>query len=180
MKARSLWKYARYFAKRHPKVIEDEKAVEVIIRLEEDAAAAASSSSSQAAPVRRLTVRTIGDRPHVEEIDATETEVSSNSEDIRSVSNSELDTTLEMEPEPARLDTAVREREGIHAVDYANVAAIRNNSRHSTNESIDIAEAEIWEMYQGSIYGGSEFDGSIHEDNMDHSNRRTSRSDSMV
>jgi hypothetical protein len=31
----SLWKYARYFAKRHPKVIEDERAVEVVLRLEE-------------------------------------------------------------------------------------------------------------------------------------------------
>ncbi|ORY61747.1 nucleotide-diphospho-sugar transferase [Pseudomassariella vexata] len=31
----SLYKYARYFAKRHPKVIEDEKAVEVVMRLEE-------------------------------------------------------------------------------------------------------------------------------------------------
>lgn len=31
----SLYKYARYFAKRHPKVIEDEKAVGVVLRLEE-------------------------------------------------------------------------------------------------------------------------------------------------
>lgn len=32
----SLFKYAQYFAKRHPKVIEDEKAVEVVMRLEEE------------------------------------------------------------------------------------------------------------------------------------------------
>ncbi|RAH82465.1 hypothetical protein BO86DRAFT_429428 [Aspergillus japonicus CBS 114.51] len=31
----SLFKYARYFANRHPKVIEDDKAVEVVLRLEE-------------------------------------------------------------------------------------------------------------------------------------------------
>ncbi|EFX03805.1 glycosyl group 2 family protein [Grosmannia clavigera kw1407] len=31
----SLFKYARYFARRHPKVVEDEKAVEVVLRLEE-------------------------------------------------------------------------------------------------------------------------------------------------
>lgn len=31
----SIWKYARYFAKRHPKVVEDEKAVEIVLRLEE-------------------------------------------------------------------------------------------------------------------------------------------------
>jgi hypothetical protein len=32
----SIFKYARYFAKRHLKVVEDEKAVEVILRLEEE------------------------------------------------------------------------------------------------------------------------------------------------
>ncbi|KAL8669747.1 MAG: hypothetical protein Q9168_005675 [Polycauliona sp. 1 TL-2023] len=33
----SIYKYAKYFAKRHPKVIEDEKAVAVVLRLEEAA-----------------------------------------------------------------------------------------------------------------------------------------------
>ncbi|PSN68317.1 hypothetical protein BS50DRAFT_447926, partial [Corynespora cassiicola Philippines] len=33
----SLWQYAHYFAKRHPKVTEDEKAVELVVRLEENA-----------------------------------------------------------------------------------------------------------------------------------------------
>ncbi|KAL9103727.1 MAG: hypothetical protein Q9187_008976 [Circinaria calcarea] len=31
----SIYKYASYFAKRHPKVIEDEKAVEIVLRIEE-------------------------------------------------------------------------------------------------------------------------------------------------
>lgn len=30
----SLFKYAKYFAQRHPKVVEDERAVEVVVRLE--------------------------------------------------------------------------------------------------------------------------------------------------
>lgn len=30
----SLYKYARYFARRHPKVIEDDKAVEILLKLE--------------------------------------------------------------------------------------------------------------------------------------------------
>lgn len=51
----SLYKYARYFAKRHPKVIEDEKAVEVIVRLEETQAASGASGLG-----RSLTVRTVG------------------------------------------------------------------------------------------------------------------------
>lgn len=50
----SLFKYARYFAKRHPKVIEDEKAVEVIVRLEENAIAVGNGLG------RSLTVRTVG------------------------------------------------------------------------------------------------------------------------
>lgn len=33
----SLWQYAKYFAKRHPRIIEDEKAVGVVLRIEEDA-----------------------------------------------------------------------------------------------------------------------------------------------
>ncbi|KAH7125221.1 nucleotide-diphospho-sugar transferase [Dendryphion nanum] len=52
----SLYKYARYFARRHPKVTEDEKAVEVVLRLEEDAA---SRQSSPRTLGRSLTVRTI-------------------------------------------------------------------------------------------------------------------------
>lgn len=32
----SLYKYARYFAKRHPKVIEDQQAIEVVLSLEQD------------------------------------------------------------------------------------------------------------------------------------------------
>jgi hypothetical protein len=52
----SLYKYARYFAKRHPKVIEDEKAVEVVIRLEEEQA------GPECGLGRRMTVRTIGTR----------------------------------------------------------------------------------------------------------------------
>lgn len=52
----SLFKYARYFAKRHPKVIEDEKAVEVIVRLEETQMAVGAGGGLG----RSLTVRTIG------------------------------------------------------------------------------------------------------------------------
>jgi hypothetical protein len=54
---RSLRKYARYFARRHPKVIEDENAVEVVVRLEEDTEAKLSGLG------RRMTVRTIGSNP---------------------------------------------------------------------------------------------------------------------
>lgn len=55
----SLYKYARYFAKRHPKVIEDEKAVEVIVRLEETQTAVGAGAGGFG---RRLTVHTISTR----------------------------------------------------------------------------------------------------------------------
>lgn len=32
----SLWQYAKYFAKRHPRIVEDEKAVGVVLKIEED------------------------------------------------------------------------------------------------------------------------------------------------
>lgn len=32
----SLWQYAKYFAQRHPKIIEDERAVGVVLKIEED------------------------------------------------------------------------------------------------------------------------------------------------
>lgn len=32
----SLYKYATYFAKRHPKIVESEKAIEVVLRLQDD------------------------------------------------------------------------------------------------------------------------------------------------
>lgn len=60
----SLYKYATYFAKRHPKVIEDEKAVEVVLRLEEQKSRPVSTEvDGNAAPLgRRLTVTAVGTR----------------------------------------------------------------------------------------------------------------------
>ena len=61
----SLYKYARYFAKRHPKVIEDEKAVEVIVRLEENQMAIGAGGGVG----RSLTVRTVGKKQTPNECD---------------------------------------------------------------------------------------------------------------
>lgn len=50
----SIYKYAKYFAKRHPKVIEDEKAVGIVLKLEEEAASRPGSSrKSQAVKSKR-------------------------------------------------------------------------------------------------------------------------------
>ncbi|KAJ9112854.1 hypothetical protein QFC19_000409 [Naganishia cerealis] len=51
----SIWKYATYFAKRHPKIIEDEKAIDVVLRLEEP-------NLQPSAQGRRMTVAAIGSR----------------------------------------------------------------------------------------------------------------------
>ena len=65
----SIYKYAKYFAKRHPKIIEDEKAVAVVLRLEEeshsDADKAASiygraSGDKISHPGRRFTITAVG------------------------------------------------------------------------------------------------------------------------
>ncbi|KAF2634718.1 hypothetical protein P280DRAFT_463075 [Massarina eburnea CBS 473.64] len=94
----SLWKYARYFAKRHPKVIEDEKAVEVVVRLEEDAAAKESGLG------RRVTVRTIGSR------------VSADG-DAPVIVNG---ISFEVPTDPG-MSTPVREMEAIGALDFGNL-----------------------------------------------------------
>jgi len=61
----SIYKYAKYFAKRHPKVIEDENAVAVVLRLEEESYAELEKGAGldQRGSVdrgRRFTVTAIG------------------------------------------------------------------------------------------------------------------------
>ncbi|KAK5727941.1 hypothetical protein LTR17_012364 [Elasticomyces elasticus] len=63
----ALYKYARYFAKKHPKVIEDEKAVEVIFRLEESKESKEEQPSDlhltqTSSRGRRMTVTAVGTR----------------------------------------------------------------------------------------------------------------------
>lgn len=41
----SLYKYATYFAKRHPKIVESEKAIEVVMRLQEDSTTASKDAA---------------------------------------------------------------------------------------------------------------------------------------
>ena len=42
----SIYKYAKYFAKRHPKIIEDEKALAVVLRLEEESYSGTEKAAS--------------------------------------------------------------------------------------------------------------------------------------
>jgi hypothetical protein len=49
----SLYKYARYFAQRHPKIVEDEKAVDVVLRMEEQQDTLADQG-------RRMTITAVG------------------------------------------------------------------------------------------------------------------------
>lgn len=57
----SIYKYARYFAKRHPKVVEDDKVIEVVLNLDERAGAGRMGSvsvhsDSRDSRDRRLTI----------------------------------------------------------------------------------------------------------------------------
>ena len=65
----SIYKYATYFAKRHPKVIEDDKAVAVVLRLEEEAysakeraaiVAGRQSGDDASLRPRRFTITAVG------------------------------------------------------------------------------------------------------------------------
>lgn len=66
----SLWKYAKYFAKRHPKVLEDDKVVEVVLRIEdkeyedeeEERLASAVRPDYKGPRGRRMTVTAVGVR----------------------------------------------------------------------------------------------------------------------
>ncbi|CAD0108567.1 unnamed protein product [Aureobasidium uvarum] len=49
----SLYKYAQYFARRHPKIVEDEKAVDVVLRMEEQHDTLANEG-------RRMTITAVG------------------------------------------------------------------------------------------------------------------------
>lgn len=49
----SLYKYARYFARRHPKIVEDEKAVDIVLKMEE-------THKAKSGQGRRMTITAVG------------------------------------------------------------------------------------------------------------------------
>lgn len=53
----SIYKYATYFAKRHPKIIEDEKAVEIVLRIEEKG----QDAATKAAQLERMSLDTLAE-----------------------------------------------------------------------------------------------------------------------
>ncbi|KAK0873961.1 hypothetical protein LTS02_000342 [Friedmanniomyces endolithicus] len=59
----ALYKYARYFAKKHPKIVDDERAVEVVFRLEEEEPSTQPSRMPRLG--RRMTVTAVGTRMSV-------------------------------------------------------------------------------------------------------------------
>jgi len=64
----SLYKYAAYFATRHPKIVEDERAVDVVLRMEESNTAKSAAAGGDG---RRMTVTAIGSQLHGTVIDDT-------------------------------------------------------------------------------------------------------------
>jgi hypothetical protein len=62
----SICKYAKYFATRYPKIVEDEKAVEVVLRLEnEERAESVDLSPLGLMEGRRFTVTVLPGKLHV-------------------------------------------------------------------------------------------------------------------
>jgi hypothetical protein len=138
----SLWKYARYFAKRHPKIIEDEKAVEVVVRLEEDEAAGLG---------RRMTVRTVrSNRESIVESDDGSTKpfiAPSHSQEPSTVPA--IGLSFENGPMNGHLDSLTREKEGIGAFDFSTAPPPRrgedNRRLVSTHSSLrSDADSVYW------------------------------------
>lgn len=131
----SLYKYARYFAKRHPKVIEDEKAVEVVIRLEEE------QQNPGCGLGRRVTVRTVGGRPSIEGIETDEIDiVDSRRNSYHVVTELETVHTPGAQqtsfPAQSRPSTQLLRQEGVVAKDYFNAAPQNAAPGHTDPEKL--------------------------------------------
>lgn len=116
---RSLWKYARYFAKRHPKVVEDEKAVEVVVRLEE------SEAAKEHGLGRQLTVRAVNKTSEMREMTVV---------------------GMHAEPEPIQsgMSTPTRKAEGIQALDFSEPQRLQvnNNSNRFQYSNSAVSSSE--------------------------------------
>ncbi|KAL1600502.1 hypothetical protein SLS60_006888 [Paraconiothyrium brasiliense] len=152
----SLYKYARYFAKRHPRVVEDEKAVEVVVRLEEDAYAAASGGLGRSLTVRKVAEIPVGRTSMSEESDSTAVQTRANTPQIGLNMHSDaslyepyyhqddLDFAGSGASTPARgLMT------GYHAVDFApaSQASTPNNRSYAASMSSDYS---MWDNGRAS------------------------------
>lgn len=102
----SLYKYARYFAKRHPKVIEDEKAVEVVLRLEETTPVTKEDTiyEDEADGGRRMSVAVVGAQqtnPRTSKrVSARFSYISGSGEDTISLSSPHSPSPLPTPPSP--------------------------------------------------------------------------------
>jgi hypothetical protein len=122
-----LYKYARYFAKRHPKVIEDEKAIEVIIRLEED------SASTKQGLGRGMTIRAVTSN---QQGDASDEEAVS---PMAIISQGTIRSITAPEPVHARTDERILEREGVAATYYF----FQGRSPGTQEEKIDEKKEDV-------------------------------------
>lgn len=102
----SLYKYARYFAKRHPKVIEDEKAVEVVLRLEETTPVTKEDTiyEDESEGGRRMSVAVLGAQTNPrmsKRVSARFSYISGSGDDTISISSPHSPTSpLPMPPSP--------------------------------------------------------------------------------
>jgi hypothetical protein len=140
----SMYKYARYFARRHPKVIEDEKAVEVVIRLEED------KTAPECGIGRRMTVCTFDTRlcaSNYEGEDRRESpreHVETEGGTYCIVEEPEQAHTLGMQQGPARVSTTapsspLSRSEGVIVQDYF---TLNHVARDSDEQDVDLEKQE--------------------------------------
>lgn len=76
----SLYKYARYFAQRHPKVIEDRDAVEVLLSLEKDSNSRRTSVEDDVIPLDGALGRGVGRKLTLTKVQAGKRKMTGESE----------------------------------------------------------------------------------------------------
>ncbi|KAK5011072.1 hypothetical protein LTR28_005932 [Elasticomyces elasticus] len=119
----ALFKYARYFARRHPKVIEDAKAVEVVLRLEEhDQEQPSQQHNTEEGGGRRMTVTAIGVRAS---ISSNRPALAGQQQQYRHPSIMTLDGDVLVKSRSAERSGSASEEQRVGVIDFATMAPIQ-------------------------------------------------------
>ncbi|KAH9883288.1 nucleotide-diphospho-sugar transferase [Xylariomycetidae sp. FL2044] len=137
----SLFKYAQYFAKRHPKVVEDEKAVEVVMRLEEELPVTEENYKESEDGGRRMFLTTSTD--HEPRKDNKERIIIPASEISAMTSPKRLSFVLGADedflPRPSKPSPVFSVKEGVQTTDFA-----QPESSHATRDRYPMPRSASW------------------------------------
>ncbi|KAK4982048.1 hypothetical protein LTR50_007847 [Elasticomyces elasticus] len=119
----ALYKYARYFAQRHPKIIEDASAVEVVLRLEEhDQEQTSQQHNMKEGGGRRMTVTAIGVRASISSIRPA---LAGQQQQYRHPSMMSLGGDALVKSRSAERSGSASEEQRVGVIDFATMAPIQ-------------------------------------------------------